>query len=322
MVFIPYYDLISCMFNKEVSSGAEKVIFEANGTTKYVYWGDNVFAELTPDNMLILRECDDYFQDYFYRSALLRLNGILARASYYAGKKFGVDFKAKVRLRRFRNDKKLFIWFNGVAYPFKDGLSINLGNGSLIPPNGYEELYESVKKLQEKYKAPNSSVEKAVHILESEGFDAAEKYLKRAIKRSERAKKAMKLIADFYSELKNSREIVDINGFKLFAFTYKIFKWSDKESEVIVIICKSGVAILEVRNLFRVYSILRRIQRGKFEEPVNWTDDDDRMFFKWDDSELLDYLKEYILPNIGDLKFDLIELLPDDVRLQLLCDIL
>jgi hypothetical protein len=71
-----------------------------------------------------------------------------------------------------------------------------------------------------------------------------------------------------------------------------------------------------------VYSILRRIQRGKFEEPVNWTDDDDRMFFKWDDSELLDYLKEYVLPNIGDLKFDLIELLPDEVRLQLLCDIL
>lgn len=34
------------------------------------------------------------------------------------------------------------------------------------------------------------------------------------------------------------------------------------------------------------------------------------MFFKWDDPELLDYL---ILPNIGNLKFDLIELLPDEV---------
>ena len=46
--------------------------------------------------MLILRESEDYFHDYFYRGALLRLNGILAQASYYAGKKFGVDFKAKV----------------------------------------------------------------------------------------------------------------------------------------------------------------------------------------------------------------------------------
>ena len=77
--------------------------------------------------------------------------------------------------------------------------------------------------------------------------------------------------------------------------------------------------ILEVGNLFRVYSVLRRIQRGELE--VNWTNDD-RMFFKWDDPELLDYLKERIFPNIGNLKFDLIELLPDEVRLQLLCDIL
>jgi hypothetical protein len=310
------------MFYKEVSCSGERVIFEADGTAKYVYWRDNVFAELTRDNMLILRESEYYFNDYFYRSALLRLNEILAQASYYARKKFGVDFKAKARLRRFGNDKKLFLWFNGIAYPFKDSLSINLSNGLLIPPNGYKELYESVKKLQEKYKAPESSAEKAVYILECEGFDAAEKYLKRAIKKSERAKRAMKLIADFYSELKNSNEIVDVNGFKLFAFAYKIFKWSDKEREVIVIICKSGVAILEVRNLFRVYSILRRIQRGEFEEPVNWTDDDDRTFFKWDDPELLDYLKERILPNVGNLKFDLIELLPDEVKLQLLCDIL
>ncbi len=281
MAFIPYYDLISCMFYKEVSSGVEKVIFEADGTAKYVYWGDNVFAKLTPDNVLILRESDDYFSNYFYRSALLRLNEILAQASHYARKKFEVDFEAKARLRRFGNDKKLFLWFNGIAYPFKDRVSINLSNGLLIPPNGCEELYESVKKLQEKYKAPKSSAERAVHILESEGFDAAEKYLKRAIKRSERAKKAMKLIADFYSELKSSNEIIDVNGFKLFAFAYKIFKWSDKEREVIVIICKSGIAVLEVRNLFRVYSILRRIQRGKFEEPVNWIDEDDRKFFNW-----------------------------------------
>ncbi|WP_290597186.1 MULTISPECIES: hypothetical protein [unclassified Archaeoglobus] len=322
MAFIPYYDLIACLFFKEVSSGGEKVVFEADGTAKYVYWGDNVFAELTPDNMLILRESEDYFNDYFYRSALLRLNEILAQASYYARKKFEVDFEAKARLRRFGNDKKLFLWFNGVAYPFKDRVSISLSDSSLIPPNGYKELYESVKKLQEKCKAPNSSVEKAVYILESKGFDAAEKYLKMAIKKSKRAKKALKPIAVFYNELKNSKEIVDVNGFKLFTFTYRISKWSDKEKEVIVIICKNGIAVLEVRNLFRVYSILRRIQRGKFEEPVNWTDDDDRMFFKWDDSELLDYLKEYVLPNIGDLKFDLIELLPDEVRLQLLCDIL
>ena len=272
--------------------------------------------------MLILRECDDYFNDYFYRSALLRLNEILAQASYYAGKKFEVDFEAKVRLRKFGNNKKLFLWFNSIVYPFKDCLSISLSNRSLIPPNGYRELYESARELQKKYKDPNSSVEGAVHILESESFDAAENYLKRAIKRSERVKKAMKPIADFYSELKNSNEIVDVNGFKLFAFTYKIFKWSDKESEVIVIICKRGIAVLEVRSLFRVYSILKRIQRGKFEEPVNWTDDDDRTFFKWDDPKLLDYLKERILPNIGNLKFDLIELLPDEVRLQLLCDIL
>lgn len=322
MAFIPYYDLIAYLFFKEVSSGAEKVIFGADGTAKYVYWGDNVFAELTPDNVLILIESEDYFSDYFYRSTLLRLNEILAQASYYARKKFEVDFEAKVRLRRFGNDKKLFLWFNGVAYPFKDGLSINLSNGSLISPNGCEELYESVKKLQEKYKAPESSAEKAVHILENKGFDAAEKYLKRAIKRSEMAKKAMKLIADFYSKLKNSNEIIDVNGFKLFAFTYKIFKWSDKEREVIVIICKSGMAILEVQNLFRVYSVLKRIQRGEFEEPANWTDDKGRIFFKWDDPKLLDYLKKRIFPNIGNLKFDLIELLPDDVRLQLLCDIL
>ncbi|RLI74875.1 hypothetical protein DRP04_14135 [Archaeoglobales archaeon] len=272
--------------------------------------------------MLILRESEDYFSDYFYRSALLRLNEILAQASYYSRKKFEVDFEAKVRLRKFGNGKKLFLWFNDVVYPFKDCLSINLSNGSLIPPNGYGELYKRAKELQEKYKAPKSSAERAVHILESESFDAAERYLKRAIKKSERAKKALKPIADFYSELKNSNEIIDVNGFKLFAFNYKIFKWSDKEREVIVIICKSGMAILEVRNLFRVYSVLKRIQRGKFEEPVNWTNDDDRMFFKWDDPELLDYLKERILPNIGNLKFDLIELLPDEVRLQLLCDIL
>jgi len=322
MAFIPYYDLIACLFFKEVSSGGEKVIFEADGTTKYVYWGDNVFVELTPDNVLILRESEDYFHDYFYRSALLRLNEILAQASYYAGKMFEVDFEAKVRLRKFGNGKKLFLWFNDVVYPFKDCLSINLSNGSLIPPNGYGELYRRAKELQEKYKAPKSSAERAVHILESESFDAAGKYLKIAIKKSERAKKALKPIADFYNEIKNSNEIVDVNGFKLFAFTYKIFKWSDKEREVIVIICKSGMAILEVRNLFRVYSVLKRIQRGKFEEPVNWTNDDDRMFFKWDDPELLDYLKERILPNIGNLKFDLIELLPDEVRLQLLCDIL
>ncbi|MBO8180962.1 MAG: hypothetical protein H0Z19_10910, partial [Archaeoglobus sp.] len=30
-------------------------------------------AELTPDNMLILRESEDYFHDYFYRSVLERL---------------------------------------------------------------------------------------------------------------------------------------------------------------------------------------------------------------------------------------------------------
>lgn len=316
---IPYYDLISCLFFKEVSSGGEKVIFEADGTAKYVYWGDNVFAELTPDNMLILRESEDYFHDYFYRSALLRLNGILTQASYYAGKEFGVDFKAKVRLRRFGNDKKLFLWFNGVAYPFKEGLGINLSNGSLIPPNGCRELYESARELQKKYKAPNSSVEGALHILESKGFNAAEKYLKIAIKKSESAKKALKPIADFYNEIKNSNEIVDVNGFKLFTFAYRISKWSDKEEEVIVIICRSGLVILEVGNLFRVYSVLRRIQRGELE--VNWTNDD-RMFFKWDDPKLLDYLKERILPNIGNLKFDLIELLPDEVRLQLLCDIL
>ena len=322
MVTIPYYDLISCMFHKEVSCSVEKVVFEADGTTKYVYSWDNVFAELTPDSVLILRESEYYFDDYYYRSALLRLNEILAQASYYAGKKFKVDFEAKVRLRRFSNDKKLFLRFNSIVYPFKDCLSINLSNGSLIPPNGCEELYKNAKELQEKYKAPKSSAERAIHILENKGFDAAKKYIKMAIKKSEKAKKAMKPIADFYSELKNSNEIIDVNGFKLFAFTYKIFKWSDKESEVIVIICKSGVAVLEVRNLFRVYSILRKIQRGEFEEPVNWTDDDDRTFFKWDDPELLDYLKERILPNVGNLKFDLTELLPDDVSLQLLCDIL
>jgi len=310
------------MFYKEISSGVEKVIFEADGTAKYVYWGDNVFAELTPDNMLILRECDDYFSDYFYRSALLRLNGILAQASYYAGKKFEVDFEAKARLRRFGNDKKLFIWFNCIAYPFKDGLGINLSNGSLIPPDSYRELYESARELQEKYKAPNSSVERAVHILESRGFNAAEKYLKIAIKKSEKGKKVLKPITNFYNELKNSNEIVDVSGFKLFTFTYKVSKWSDKEKEVVVIICKSGMAILEVRNLFRVYSVLRKIQCGKFEEPVNWTGGDERTFFKWNDPKLLDYLKRRILPNIGNLKFDLLELLPDDVRLQLFCDIL
>lgn len=251
MAFIPYYDLISCMFYKEISSGAEKVVFEADGTAKYVYWGDNVFAELTPDNVLILRESDDYFSDYFYRSALLRLNEILAQASHYARKKFEVDFEAKVRLRKFGNDKKLFLWFNNVVYPFKDRVSINLSNGSLIPPNGCKELYESARELQEKYKTPKSSAERAVHILENKGFDAAEKYIKRAIRRSERSKKSMKLIADFHSELKNSNEIIDVNGFKLFAFAYKIYKWSDKEREVIVIICKRGVAVLEVRNLFQ-----------------------------------------------------------------------
>ena len=59
----------------------------------------------------------------------------------------------------------------------------------------------------------------------------------RAIKKSESAKKALKPITYFYNEIKNSNEIVDVNGFKLFTFAYRISKWSDKEKEVIVIIC-------------------------------------------------------------------------------------
>ena len=163
MAFIPYYDLIACLFFKEVSSGAEKVVFEADGTAKYVYWGDNVFAELTRDNMLILRESDDYFSDYFYRGALLWLNEILSQASHYAEKNFEVDFKAKVRLRRFGNDKKLFLWFNGIAYPFKDGLSINLSNGSLIPPNGWRVVQESQRTAGEVYSSKIISRESCTH---------------------------------------------------------------------------------------------------------------------------------------------------------------